>query len=43
MWTDGVLMASEVIFEVRDVIGAVYGKEYVLDSLWMYKFKVKNA
>ncbi|MCY1648450.1 type I DNA topoisomerase [Caulobacter sp. SL161] len=43
MRTDGVSMAPEAIFEARDVIGAVYGKEYVPDSPRMYKSKAKNA
>lgn len=43
MRTDGVSMAPEAIFEARDVIGSVYGKEYVPDSPRMYKSKAKNA
>jgi DNA topoisomerase-1 len=43
MRTDGVSMAPEAIFEARDVIGAVYGKEYVPESPRMYKSKAKNA
>ena len=43
MRTDGVSMAPEAIFEARDVIGTVYGKEYVPDSPRMYKSKAKNA
>jgi len=43
MRTDGVSMAPEAITEARDVIGKVYGKEYVPDAPRLYKSKAKNA
>ncbi|MDR6627092.1 type I DNA topoisomerase [Caulobacter segnis] len=43
MRTDGVSMAPEAITEARDVIGKVYGKEYVPDVPRLYKSKAKNA
>lgn len=43
MRTDGVSMAPEAITEARDVIGKVYGAEYVPDAPRLYKSKAKNA
>lgn len=43
MRTDGVSMAPEAITEARDVIGKVYGAEYVPDTPRLYKSKAKNA
>ncbi len=43
MRTDGVSMAPEAITEARDVIGKVYGADYVPDTPRLYKSKAKNA
>jgi len=43
MRTDGVSMAPEAITEARDVIGKVYGADYVPDAPRLYKSKAKNA
>ncbi|WP_299003008.1 type I DNA topoisomerase [uncultured Caulobacter sp.] len=43
MRTDGVSMAPEAISEARDVIGKVYGADYVPDAPRLYKSKAKNA
>ena len=43
MRTDGVSMVPEAIAEARDVIGGVYGKDYVPDAPRLYKSKAKNA
>ena len=43
MRTDGVSMAPEAITEAREVIGKVYGAEYVPDAPRLYKSKAKNA
>ncbi len=43
MRTDGVDMAPEAIAAARDVIGKVYGKDYVPDAPRRYTSKQKNA
>jgi DNA topoisomerase-1 len=43
MRTDGVQAAPEALNEARDVIGAIYGREYVPESARHYKTKAKNA
>ena len=43
MRTDGVQSAPEALDEAREVIGGVYGKEYVPEAARIYKTKAKNA
>jgi len=43
MRTDGVSVGPEGIAEARDVIGNVYGKDYVPETPRYYKAKAKNA
>jgi DNA topoisomerase-1 len=43
MRTDGVSVGPEGIAEARDVIGNVYGKDYVPETPRYYKVKAKNA
>ena len=43
MRTDGVQSAPEALTEARQVIGDLYGKEYVPESARIYKTKAKNA
>ncbi|MDP3852855.1 type I DNA topoisomerase [Phenylobacterium sp.] len=43
MRTDGIQTAPEAIDEARQVIGGLYGKEYVPESARIYKTKAKNA
>lgn len=43
MRTDGVSIAPEGIADARDVIGNVYGADYVPDAPRVYKSKAKNA
>ncbi len=43
MRTDGVQAAPEAIDEARQVIGGLYGKNYVPDAPRIYKTKAKNA
>ncbi|HEX5380361.1 MAG TPA: type I DNA topoisomerase [Phenylobacterium sp.] len=43
MRTDGVQSAPEALDEARQVIGGLYGKEYVPESARIYKTKAKNA
>ncbi|MFN3514717.1 MAG: type I DNA topoisomerase [Phenylobacterium sp.] len=43
MRTDGVQAAPEAIDEARQVIGGLYGREYVPESARIYKTKAKNA
>ena len=43
MRTDGVQSAPEALDEAREVIGGVYGKEYVPETARIYKTKAKNA
>jgi DNA topoisomerase-1 len=43
MRTDGVQAAPEALDEARQVIGGLYGREYVPDSARIYKTKAKNA
>jgi DNA topoisomerase-1 len=43
MRTDGVQAAPEALTEAREVIGALYGKDYVPESPRLYKTKAKNA
>ncbi|MCC0056996.1 MAG: type I DNA topoisomerase [Rhodobiaceae bacterium] len=43
MRTDGVDMAPEAVMAAREVIGDMFGKAYVPESLRMYKSKQKNA
>ena len=43
MRTDGVAVGPEGIAEARDVIGNVYGKDYVPETPRYYKVKAKNA
>ncbi|UTP41407.1 type I DNA topoisomerase [Phenylobacterium sp. LH3H17] len=43
MRTDGIQSAPEAIDEARQVIGGLYGKEYVPESARIYKTKAKNA
>ncbi len=43
MRTDGVQSAPEALDEARQVIGGIYGKDYVPDTARLYKTKAKNA
>ncbi|HEY8617609.1 type I DNA topoisomerase [Phenylobacterium sp.] len=43
MRTDGVQAAPEAIDEARQVIGGLYGREYVPEAPRIYKTKAKNA
>ncbi|WP_395673758.1 type I DNA topoisomerase, partial [Phenylobacterium sp.] len=43
MRTDGVQAAPEALDEARQVIGGLYGRDYVPDSARIYKTKAKNA
>ncbi len=43
MRTDGVQSAPEALTEAREVIGGLYGKDYVPESPRHYKVKAKNA
>ncbi|MDP1641522.1 MAG: type I DNA topoisomerase, partial [Phenylobacterium sp.] len=43
MRTDGVQAAPEALDEARQVIGGVYGKEYVPEQARIYRTKAKNA
>ncbi len=43
MRTDGVQTAPEALDEARQVIGAVYGKDYVPEKARIYSSKAKNA
>jgi DNA topoisomerase-1 len=43
MRTDGVQAAPEALDEAREVIGGLYGKDYVPDTARIYKTKAKNA
>jgi DNA topoisomerase-1 len=43
MRTDGVASAPEALAEARDVIAALYGKDYVPETARHYKVKAKNA
>jgi DNA topoisomerase-1 len=43
MRTDGVQAAPEALDEAREVIGGLYGREYVPDAARIYKTKAKNA
>jgi DNA topoisomerase-1 len=43
MRTDGVQSAPEALDEARQVIGGLYGKEYVPETARIYKTKAKNA
>ncbi len=43
MRTDGVQSAPEALAEAREVIGALYGKDYVPETARLYKVKAKNA
>ena len=43
MRTDGVASAPEALTEARNVIAALYGKEYVPEQPRLYKTKAKNA
>jgi DNA topoisomerase-1 len=43
MRTDGVQTAPEALDEARDVIGGIYGKEYVPEKPRFYSTKAKNA
>ena len=43
MRTDGVSAAPEALAEARDVIGNLYGKDYVPETPRYYKVKAKNA
>ena len=43
MRTDGVQSAPEALTEARQVIGGLYGKEYVPEAPRIYKTKAKNA
>ena len=43
MRTDGVQTAPEALDEARDVIGGLYGKEYVPEKARIYSTKAKNA
>jgi DNA topoisomerase-1 len=43
MRTDGVSAAPEALTEARDVIGNLYGKDYVPETPRYYKVKAKNA
>ncbi len=43
MRTDGVQVAPEALGEARDVIGGLYGRDYVPEKPRMYSTKAKNA
>jgi DNA topoisomerase-1 len=43
MRTDGVQSAPEALTEAREVIGGLYGREYVPEAPRIYKTKAKNA
>jgi DNA topoisomerase-1 len=43
MRTDGVQTAPEALDEAREVIGGLYGKEYVPEKARIYSTKAKNA
>jgi DNA topoisomerase-1 len=43
MRTDGVQVAPEALNEAREVIGGLYGRDYVPDQARMYSTKAKNA
>ena len=43
MRTDGVQSAPEALQEARQVIGGIYGKDYVPEAPRIYKTKAKNA
>ncbi|WP_397422078.1 type I DNA topoisomerase, partial [Phenylobacterium sp.] len=43
MRTDGVQTAPEALDEARDVIGGIYGKDYVPEKPRFYSTKAKNA
>jgi DNA topoisomerase-1 len=43
MRTDGVQTAPEALDEARDVIGGLYGKDYVPEKARIYSTKAKNA
>ena len=43
MRTDGVASAPEALAEAREVIGNIYGANYVPDSARYYRVKAKNA
>ena len=43
MRTDGVQTAPEALDEARDVIGGLYGREYVPEKARIYSTKAKNA
>ena len=43
MRTDGVQAAPEAIDEARQVIGGIYGREYVPEQARLYRTKAKNA
>jgi len=43
MRTDGVASAPEALVEAREVIGNLYGKDYVPETARYYKVKAKNA
>ena len=43
MRTDGVQTAPEALDEARDVIGGLYGKDYVPEKARFYSTKAKNA
>ncbi len=43
MRTDGVQSAPEALTEAREVIAALYGKDYVPEEPRYYKTKAKNA
>jgi DNA topoisomerase-1 len=43
MRTDGVQTAPEALDEARQVIGGVYGREYVPEKVRIYSTKAKNA
>ncbi len=43
MRTDGVASAPEALTEARNVIGGLYGKDYVPEQPRFYKAKAKNA
>ena len=43
MRTDGVQTAPEALDEARDVIGGLYGKDYVPEKARIYATKAKNA
>src|SRR5580693_5973633 len=43
MRTDGVQTAPEALDEARDVIGGLYGRQYVPEKARIYSTKAKNA